>query len=382
MRRNVNVFVAPSGYGKSLLTIQLALAFADGKLWAKWRPRGSLRALIVNSEDDIDEMRRRFAAARHTMVEINCGAIADNIVLAENPSGIIIAKFNAATKTLVRTPLLEQLVATINHYKIDWLIVDPFAETFEGDENDNSELKWAGMLWREVARRTNTAVMLVHHTKKYSTGMAGDVDAARGASALIGIARIVSTLFPMSTSEAETMGIPVEQRPYFLRYDDAKSNLNLKSPFAKWFKKRTVVLDNARDDLPADEIGALEPWEPIGLMEDMSDDDIRRFMVRLDQGILDANGVPTGEMYTSSTKKASEHEMSRWVGTLVMDFFKIKETKKAAEIVKAWLKADPPRLVESTYHSPKQRKMRACVRSELWVMPNNENRAEEDSNGE
>ena len=90
----------------------------------------------------------------------------------------MLAKFDARSKSLIRTPLFEQLVTTIIKNKIDILFVDPFAETFEGDENSNSELKWACMLWREVALRTNTAVCLVHHTKKYASGMAGDVDAA------------------------------------------------------------------------------------------------------------------------------------------------------------------------------------------------------------
>ena len=52
-------------------------------------------------------------------------------------------------------------------------IADPFAETFEGDENSNSEVKFVGILWREVARKTKAAMWLVHHTKKYAGSMAG-----------------------------------------------------------------------------------------------------------------------------------------------------------------------------------------------------------------
>src|SRR5262249_25356633 len=190
MRRHVTVLVAPSGSGKSLLTLQLGISCAQGKPWAGWLPRQKFRVMVVNSEDDIDEMRRRLAAAARVM-RVDQTAIHESIMLldsSDTKEGPVIAKFDTKTKTLVRTPLLEQLIKVITENGIDIIFVDPFAETFEGDENSNSELKWAGILWREVARRAGAAVCLVHHTKKYATGMAGDVDAARGAGALIGIA--------------------------------------------------------------------------------------------------------------------------------------------------------------------------------------------------
>jgi hypothetical protein len=92
-------------------------------------------------------------------------------------------------------------------------------------------------------------------------------------------------------------------------------------------------------------------------------------MQRLDQGLLDSHGVPTGEFYTFSTRKQSEHEMGRWVGDLVMSFFKIKETKRAADMIKAWRSATPPRLIETEYWSKRMRKSRNCVHSDLWTPP-------------
>ena len=370
MRKQVTVLVAPSGSGKSLLTIQMGLAFADRQPWANWRPRAKLRVLMVNSEDDILEQRRRFAAALRVM-DVDRQSIADKVILADSSHGIIIAKFHANTKTMVATPLLERLVETVKRYQVDWICVDPFAETFEGEENNN-ELKWAAILWREVARRCNVAVILVHHTKKYAHDMAGDVDAARGASALIGVARIVSTLFGMSKTEAQVMGVTDEDRHDYLRYDDAKANLNRKSPFAKWFKKVSITLDNARDDIPGDEVGALIAWTPPGLMDGITDDGITSFMHRVDQGLLDKNGVPTGEYYTFSTRRDGEHELSRWIGELVKDVFKVDDNARAAQMIKAWREAKPPRLIETKYRSKKQRKERLCVHSDLWEPPKSE----------
>jgi len=366
LREMLTVLVAPSGSGKSLLTLQVAIALATGREWAGWRPRGTLRVLIVNAEDDTNEIKRRLAAAvvRMGISEEQQFEISSMFWIADNPNGVVLAKFNNQKKILVRTPLMDELVSTITNSRIDVVFVDPFAETFEGDENSNSELKWAGMLWREVARRTGAAVCLVHHTKKYASGMAGDVDAARGASALIGIARIVSTLFPMSQKEAEALGVTEDQRGNYLRYDDAKTNLNLKSPVAKWFKKESVLLRNATDELPGDYVGVLEPWKPENAFDIMSEPQILEFFRAVDVGVLDSRQRPTGELYTFSNTGASESELPRYIAQFIQDFFKLKTLASAIEIMKTWRKNK--RLVEVTYRSPKQRRERRGVRSELY----------------
>jgi RecA-family ATPase len=363
MRRHVTVLVAPSGVGKSLLTLQWGIACVEGKAWADWRPREVFNVLVINSEDETDEMKRRLIAALYIM-GVEQRDLKGKFRLADNPDGAVIAKFDAKTKTLVRTPWLERIVATVIANKIDIVFVDPFAETFEGDENSNSELKWAGVLWREVARRANCAVCLIHHTKKYATGMAGDVDAARGAGALIGIARIVSTLFPMTAEEAKTLLTEQERarRLQYLRYDDAKANLNLVTSAAKWFYKETVTLANARPEhnQPGDQVGALKPWKPKGIFADIDDIQIKEFFGRLDRGILNEDGDPSGEFWTLDSRKQSEAEMSRYVGDFVESFFHV-DFDRAVKMITAWRKAG--QFKEDKYKSPTSRKMRTRVRS-------------------
>jgi hypothetical protein len=364
LRDMLTVLVAPSGSGKSLLTLQLGIAIAAGCEWAGWRPRDKYRVLVVNAEDDANELRRRLVAAFHRMdLGIPQDDLRGEFLIADNPNGVVLAKFDNRSKTLVRTPLMENLIATITAYQVDVVFVDPFAETFEGDENSNSELKWAGMLWREVARRTNTAICLVHHTKKYATGMAGDVDAARGASALIGIARIVSTLFPMTTKEAETLGVKPQERVNYLRYDDAKANLNLISSVAKWFCKESITLHNEGDELPGDQVGVLIPWKPADVLAGMTEEKITEFFTAVDAGVRDAKGTLTGELFTFHSRKSSEHEISRYIGSFAAEFFNI-ELGPAAKLIKQW--KDNNRLREVEYESPGQRHTRKGVRSELW----------------
>src|SRR5262245_19689878 len=142
LRRQVTLLVAPPGIGKSLFTLQIAMACGAGlPEWGGWRLRTRARVLVINSEEDPDEMRRRLYAATNVM-GITAADLAANFAFAAQPDDIVIAKADNRTKTVTRTPMVERIVQTLSANTFDILVVDPFAETFVGDENDNSELKW------------------------------------------------------------------------------------------------------------------------------------------------------------------------------------------------------------------------------------------------
>lgn len=362
LRRYLSVLVAPPGSGKSLLTLQLAIAIAVGKSWAGWTVRAPKKVLVINAEDDMDEMRRRLFAAADSM-GVKQSELVGRVFLAEAPESIVIAKADSKTKTVVRTPLVEDLIHTIIENGIEVGIVDPFAETFEGDENSNSEIKWAGILWREVARRTGSSILLVHHTKKYASGMAGDADASRGGGALIGTARIIATLFAMTEEEAGIMNVAPEDRTKYVRFDDAKANLSLITGRAKWFEKQSITLNNATAFAPGDEVGVLSPWEPPGMLDGVSMFTVGQILDTIDRGLMDDNGLPTGQFYTAV---ASGPSKDRWAGSVIVRLLGCDE-KRAKQILKEWSK----NLVLETfdYDDPVARKPRQGTRSILNNRP-------------
>jgi AAA domain len=334
LRRNVTILVAPPGSGKSLLTLQLALMMSTAMTWNGWKPRCAAKTLVINAEDDNDEMRRRLYAAVEEMKLTATDELRERVAIAEAPGKIIIAKADSRTKTVIATPLVDQLVQTVLDHKFDVLVVDPFAETFEGDENSNSELKWAAVLWREIARRTNAAVMLVHHTRKFGAE-AGDMDSARGGGALVGVARIVSTLFAMTEEEAVVYGVTSEERHQYLRFDDAKANLTLVTFAARWFQKKTVRLPNAEDDEPGDDVGVLVPWSPKAIFARITNEMANQMLDIIAAGVLDKDGKPTSDSFTLSRRGRNN---KRWAGNVIRGLVECTD-REAQKMIDTWLKS-------------------------------------------
>ena len=317
-----HILAAPGGTGKSLFTLQFAIMLATGKPWGHWGPCKPCNVLMINAEDDVPEQRRRLSAARTVM------GIAPNerppglLVMADNPSSILTTKVDDKTKRPIATPLVAELAATIRHHKIDVIVVDPFAETFEGDENSNNDTKWAMKTWRDdIARATGCAVYLVHHTTKNAGDKAGSSDAIRGAGALVNSARLASTLFVMDKAEAAALDIPEEDRYRYVKYDDAKSNQSLIGA-RQWFKKVSVKIRNGipGDSDSGDEVGALDPWSPNSSTR-LDTESLRVFVLAVNDGYVSEDGVHNDQPFVPSAKGGSP----RWIGNLIMSMFGVSD---------------------------------------------------------
>lgn len=342
-----HMLAAPGGSGKSLFTLQLAMAMAEGIAWGGFKPRKCYRSLIINVEDDINEQRRRLSGALRVM---GCGPnLAGMVHIVDASESIVVARTGERANSIVATPVVDTLRRYIIDHAIDVIFVDPFAETFEGDENDNSQVKWAMRIWRdEIARATGCAVYLVHHTTKHAQNGAGDANVIRGAGAIVNSTRISATLMPMTAEDAQMIGIDPAERHLYVRYDDAKANQSLKTNAAKWFKKESIELNNATEDCPADIVGALVPWSPPDAFEGLSGHTIELVLNQIDAG------MESGERYTASTKGGSKAS-GRWAGCVLIDAVGMSEGL-AGKVIQTWLRNGV--LVEEPMHCPVQRRER------------------------
>ena len=259
LRGHLTVEVAPPGAGKSTLAIAQAVAIATGREITGQTVHETAKTWVWNNEDDGDELRRRLAAVlQHWSILIE--EVRGRVALNSGADRALMVARAAKDGSAMRTPDVDALVERIRAEAIGLLVVDPFAEVHAVEENDNARIREVAALFREVARRGDCAVLLIHHTSKpaaaSSDAFAGNQNAARGASSLTGVARIVQTLFAMSPRDAEKLGVIEHERRLWVRLDDAKANLSLIQGEASWFKRVGVVIANG------DEVGVLVPGDP------------------------------------------------------------------------------------------------------------------------
>lgn len=334
LRGHVHMLVGPGGSGKSLFQIQLSTALAANKDWAGWRPKDGrpLRALIINAEDDLHEMQRRLAACMVDM-KISKDDLSDRLIVPPTVDDLVIAELDPATGRRVLSPLGDRIVQVMGDLKVDILSVDPFAETHTAGENDNDEIKKAMIVWRNsVARPTNAAVFLSHHTPKRSGGMAGEADAARGGSAITAITRVTSTLFTMTEEEAKAYSVPLDERNKYVRFDDAKMNYALASRTGKWFEKKSVLLKNGNEVVQGDWVGVLSPWKPPSKYQGTTYNDLNKVLDEIDAA--EKGGEPF--------LKDPRSNRAGWKA-----FRGLIPDKQGQEIIKDWLKSGTLEIVSA-----------------------------------
>lgn len=328
LRSYVTMIVAPGGAGKSLFTIQLSMAISQGRNFGGWFPRGAQRVLILNAEDDPNEMNRRRSAAARAM---GYDAAEGMLFTAAKQPQMRVLRRNMKTGKVEKSPFFDQIRQFVIDNQIDVLVVDPLIETFEGfEENSNGDMNIVLSAWRDLARDCKCSVMLVHHTGKGASATAGDANAGRGASAITAAVRISMTLMTMSDEDRKGLNLPEDfERHRYVRLDDAKANLTLLSSKSRWYEKLSINLNNGRDGIPADEVGALVPWTPPGPFGGASGSELRAVLTEIDRG------EPTsGDPY--STGRGCAPDMPRWAGRVYMRAFGVSEAV-AKNVIKIWL---------------------------------------------
>ena len=156
----------------------------------------------------------------------------------------------------------------------------------------------------------------------------------------------MSTLFNMTEDEAKLFDMPVDDRGLLRRFDDAKSNHSAKG-VVKWFRKKTVTLDNGADGIDGDAVGVLTAWKPPGLMDGIEMSVITLILDKIDHGVLDDDGNPTGELYGKMSN--SKH----WAGDVIKNMAEIEDDNRVKNVIKAWLEKNV--LVEAEYTNDRRK---------------------------
>lgn len=281
IRKFVSATFAPGGVGKSALELAEAMAMASGKPLLGVKPRQRLRVGYWNGEDPFEETERRAAAAA-LLHDLTADDLEGWLHLGSGREDeVIIAKQTPSGATIL-APNVEGLVATIRDLKLDVVIIDPFVSSHRVTENDNPAIDLVAKQWGKIADMTNTAIELVHHTRK-TNGAETTVEDGRGAVALLAAARSARVLNAMSKDERERAGVKATEA--YFRVENGKANLAPPSEGADWYQVASVDLGNADAFEPSDNVGAVRSWQWPDPFDGVKATDLLAVQRRIDGGL-------------------------------------------------------------------------------------------------
>ena len=259
MRGAVTVVSGPGSAGKSSLMVAWCCAMGLGQHFSRFRPSAPLKVGTYNVEDDCAEQMRRFSASLRQFDRTPFDVMENVTILGPENVGALLA-LDANGQVLLKTQVMEELERYIEEERPDVLILDPFVELHGAEENDNTAVRRVLAWFRGLAGKYSMALCILHHARKGGT-TPGDPDSLRGASAIVGAARVALTLNVMTAEEAQSLGLPEDHRRDYFRLDGAKANYS-RLDEAEWFERQVYVLGNGTQDHDADAVAAAVPWNP------------------------------------------------------------------------------------------------------------------------
>jgi RecA-family ATPase len=171
---NVTLFSGEGAIGKSIVSLQLAVATALGKDWLNSLPEFG-PAMVVCCEDDEDELHRRLSdILRHYGVTFTDLKDIHIISLAGQDALMAVPERNGLIKP---TELFERLDTAARDIRPRLIVLDNSADLFGGNENDRAQVRQFIGILRGLAIAANAGVVLTSHpslTGQHSgTGLSG-----------------------------------------------------------------------------------------------------------------------------------------------------------------------------------------------------------------
>ncbi len=162
------VLYGPSGCGKTLVAIDMMMRFCTGKCWAyRFKPVRQINVMYCTGEG-LGGLGQRFkiAAAHYRIDNLS------NLVNIKPVPQLFIDDSPNSTHSFIHS--CRQRQQRNEMQSIDLLIIDTFhCATRGADENSSTDIGKIVESCLLIAKELNCAIMLIHHSNKYDTGMRG-----------------------------------------------------------------------------------------------------------------------------------------------------------------------------------------------------------------
>ena len=252
LKKTLTLIVGQPGVGKTMFLAQLAAGLASGNpiLNKTILERGNV--LFIAAEETLNEINLRLKGIEQ---HIGKNDRKFKIFIRGLEQDLKLVKFtkNGATAT----KQYKQLQNTIQKKEIKYIILDPLINFQTGtyDENSNQNMdNYIKNYLIPLSVKANGVVFSGHHTNKISMVATHDnellvdnqnaLNAARGASSLIGAARFVLALQPMTRKLwQDHFKDHIQDGSNFVHYTgliEAKSNYNVIEDDIAWLRKTTI----------------------------------------------------------------------------------------------------------------------------------------------
>jgi len=329
IRGHVSVLASAGGVGKTSMQIAEALAIATGKPILGEQVHETCNVWIINLEDPLEEMQRRFAATMQHY-KVSADEVRGRIFLdAGRDLKMIFAKQDRDGIS-VDEEMVKYMSAKIKELNIGMVFIDPWVAATQISENDNVAMNAAVGAVRTVCDATDCSTALVHHIRK-GNGDDATVDSIRGAGSLIGAARAARVINKISEEEAQKLGVSENLSRGIFRVDDGKANLAPPASAAVYRQMIGVQIPNG------EYVGVTVEFK----MPDLFDGVSTKHAMRVQRivGSAEEGGDPYRENVRSK----------RWVGKAVasvleLDVDKKPEKARAKAIAEKWLQTGVLRL--------------------------------------
>ena len=142
---------------------------------------------------------------------------------------------------MIAKPVVKSLIDAMLDNEIDVLIIDPFVSSSPRHRKRQYGNGLVAKKWTAIADETNTAIELIHHTKK-TGGAEATVEDGRGAVAVLAAVRSAQVLNKMTPDEGTKAGVD-NHRQYF-KVENGKANLAPPPEGKDWYRIVGVSLGN------------------------------------------------------------------------------------------------------------------------------------------
>lgn len=164
-----SLIYAPTGAGKSIFTLALALTIAGGGSLLGWNAPAPRRVLLVDGEMPLADIHERASMLLPSIQDCDAEAVRENLRFLVQQAQHADTAFPDMDKPAGQAAVLDM----VRDGNIDVLILDNFSTLFEcPDENSASAFNGVAKFLKRI-KQAGTACILVHHTGKNATTYRG-----------------------------------------------------------------------------------------------------------------------------------------------------------------------------------------------------------------